>query len=372
MRFHAVVVDANILIRDYPLRGNTLQKMVKTKSFYALEICIPEVVRDECIGNYAQSVEVASKELAILSDKFDRLDLQGALNKSSAVKKLASSHQKYVRRLNEFISGNDVVVLPYPAVEHKIVVERMYQKRKPFTDGGVREKGYKDYLIIASIEEYLRRGVQDNVLLLTENVADFACAKAVARKDNGLLPLDDDYGLPNVYVARSPTLLFSALSSNLGQACSAEVTKAFNEKLSSHLMERLSLLNAESLIEMFSSFLDVNIEQKTICLEVIQSQIKTDDEAGIMEAKGIIRISFKCHFSVDNFDVQAKIVDDQFCFMSKVKDRAFQKRLPWRGEWLEEFSNVEYDKEFLFEYVDINYAGAINEVDELFFSISRL
>lgn len=372
MKFHAVVIDANILIRDYPLRGNALQKMVKTKKFYALEICIPEVVRDECIGNYAQGVEAASKELTILSDKFDRLDLQGALGKNSASKKLGSSCRKYERRLDEFISSNDVVLLPYPAVKHKSVVERMYQRRKPFTDGSVREKGYKDFLIIASIEEYLKQGVRDNVLLLTENVSDFACTNAVARKDTGLLPLDDQYGLPNVYVARSPALLFSALSSNLRQTSSSEVVSAFNDKLLVTLRKQFSHLDAELLLEIFSSFLDISIEQETICFNIIESQVEIDDECRTMEAKGIVNISFQCNFSVDNFDVQVKIVDDQFVFMNKVKDRVSQKGMSWRGEWSEDFSNVKFDKEFLFEYVDFDYQGAIRELDELFLSISRL
>ncbi|WP_210557394.1 MULTISPECIES: PIN domain-containing protein [unclassified Pseudomonas] len=376
MKFHSVVIDTNFLMRDYPLRGNALQKIIKTKSFYALEICIPEVVRDECIGNYAEDMEAASKELIGLSDKFDRLGLQGVLSKNTAIKKIDSSRQKYARRLDDFIAVNGVKLLPYPAVRHKDVVERMYQQKKPFTDGGVREKGYKDFLIIASIEDYLKQGVQDNVLLLTENVADFACAKALSKKENPLLPLDDQYGLSNVYVARSATVLFSALSSNIGQSCSSEVINTFNEKLVRAVSKRLSDLDAELLLDLFGAFLDVSIEQDTISCEVIESQIQVDDEAEIMEAKGIIKISFRCKFSVDNFDVQVKIVDDQFVFMKQVKDRVFQERLPWRGEWSENFSNVEFSKEFLFEYIDINYVesneGVTDELDTLYLSVSRL
>lgn len=143
MKFHSVVIDTNFLMRDYPLRGNALQKIIKTKNFYALEICIPEIVRDECIGNYAKDIEVASKELIGLSDKLDRLGLQGVLSKNTAAKKLDSSRQKYTRRLDDFIAVNGVKLLPYPAVRHKDVVERMYQQKKPFTDGGGGRKAIR-------------------------------------------------------------------------------------------------------------------------------------------------------------------------------------------------------------------------------------
>jgi hypothetical protein len=135
-------------------------------------------------------------------------------------------------------------------------------------------------------------------------------------------------------------------------------------------------MDAELLFDLFGAFLDVNIEQNTISCKVIESQIQIDDEAEIMEAKGIINVSFRCKFSVDNFDVQVKIVDDQFVFMKQVKDRVFQERLPWRGEWSESFSDVEFNKEFLFEYIDIDYVesseGVTGELDALYLSVSRL
>jgi PIN domain len=376
MKFQAVVIDANFLMRDYPLRGNALQKIVKTKDFYGLEICVPEVVRDECIGNFTKDVGVAGKELASLSDKLDKLGLNRALSRSAVAKQLDSSHQKYVRRLDKFIASSGIKLLPYPSVAHKNIVERMYQHRKPFTDGGVREKGYKDFLIIASIEEYLKNGLQGNVLILTENLSDFACAKALSKKDGSLLPLDDQYGLPNVYVARSATVLFGVLTSNVGPTCSNEVTDAFNERLVSAIKSRLSCIDAEVLFDFFSSFLDVHIEQETILCNVIESRIQVDADTGIMEAKGIIKVSFVCSFTVDNLDVQLRMIDDQFVFMKQVKDRVFQERLPGRGEWSEIFSNIEYTKEFLFEYIDFDYIendeGMPHELDALYLSVSRL
>ncbi|WP_024682762.1 PIN domain-containing protein [Pseudomonas syringae] len=377
MKFQAVIIDSNFLIRDYPLRGNALQKLVKTKKFYALEICIPEVVRDECIGNFTKDAAIASKELVGLSDKLDRIGLLGVLNKNMVAKQLDLSRQKYARRLHKFITDNDVRLLPYPSVTHKDVVERIYEQRKPFTDVGVREKGYKDFLIIASIKEYLKHGAQDNVLFLTENVADFACAKALSKKEkNLLLPLDDQYGLPNVYVAHSAVVLFSALSSNVGRACSNEVVNIFNLELVKAIKKRLSDMDAELLLDMFASFLDVNIEQETTICDVLESQIQIDADTGIMEANGIIKISFRCTFSVDNLDVQLKIVDDQFVFMKQVKDRVFQERLSWQREWSESFSSVEFSKEFLFEYIDFDYVendeNASRELDTTFLSVSRL
>lgn len=376
MKFQAVVIDANFLIRDYPLRSNALQKMVKTKNFYGLEICIPEVVLDECIGNFGKDMEIVGKDFISISDRLDRLGLQGVLNKNTVAKQLDLSRRKYMRRLDAFIANNSVNLLPYPSVNHRDIVERMYQRSKPFTDTGTREKGYKDYLIVASIKEYLKRGVQNNVLLLTENVGDFACAKALSKKDNQLLPLDDQYCLPGVYVAHSPTVLFNALSVNVGQTCSGEVINAFNEKLIDAVTRRFCDVDAELLLDAFASFVDVNIHQETICCEVIESQVQIDNEADIIEAKGIIKVEFKCSFSVDNLDVQLKIINDEFAFMGQIKERVFQERLPWRGEWSESFSNVKFSKEFLYEYIDFEYVkngeAIARDLDTLYLSIYRL
>lgn len=135
MKFQAVVIDTNFLMRDYLLSGNALRKVVKTKSFYVLEICIPEVVRDECIGNFTKEVGAAGKELASLSDKLDKLGLYRALSRGTVAKQLDSASRKYVRGLDEFIASNGVTLLPYLSITHKNVVERMYQNKKPFTDG---------------------------------------------------------------------------------------------------------------------------------------------------------------------------------------------------------------------------------------------
>ncbi|WP_439852354.1 PIN domain-containing protein [Pseudomonas syringae] len=376
MKFHAVVIDANILIRDYLLRGNALQKIVKTKNLYGLEVCIPEVVRDECIGNFGKDIDIAGKDFISLSDRLDRLGLQGVLNKNTVAKQLDLSRQKYIRRLDAFMTTNCVTLLPYPTVSHKHVVEKMYQRGKPFTDSGVREKGYKDYLIVASIREYFKRGNPDNILFLTDNVGDFACAKALSKKENQLLPLDEQYCLPDVYVARTATALFNALSVNLGQTCSGEAIKAFNENLVRCVIQRCCDTDAELLFDFFTCFIDVNIHQETICCEVIESQVQIDNEAEIMEAKGIIKITFKCSFSVDNLDVQLKSVDNKFVFMGQIKERIFQERLPWRGEWSESFSNVEFSKEFLFEYIEFEYVrneiNFMRDLDALYLSMSRL
>lgn len=232
-------------------------------------------------------------------------------------------------------------------------------------------------MIIASIEEYLKDGGQQkNVLLLTENLSDFACARTLSKKEASLLPLDDQYGLPNVYVARSAAVLFGALSSNVGPASSCGVADIFNERLVKAIKSRISYTDAEILLDMFSSFLDVRIEQETIFCNVIESRIRVDLDTGVMEAKGIIKVTFSCSFTVDNLDIQLNIVDDQFVFMKQVKDRAFQERLPWRGEWAEDFSNMEYAKEFLFEYIDFDYIegdeSTPRELDTLYLSFSRL
>lgn len=376
MKFHAVVIDANILIRDYSLCGYDLQKIVKTKDFYGLQVCIPEVVRDECVGNYAKDVEAVSKEFMTASDHLDKLGLQGVMNKGTVAKRLDGARNKYARQLGAFIQDNGVVVLPYPDIEHKAVVERMYRREKPFTNENVRERGYKDFLIVESIRSYLETHAQGDVLLLTDNASDFACAKALARKDSALLPMDSQYQLPRVYVARSAAMLFSELSVNIGQPYDSEAARRFNEKLVDSVKRRFLDVDAELLFDAFSAYINVNIEPESFCCEVVHSQVQVDSESYIMEADGIIKVSFRCSFSVDNLDVAVKMVGDDFVFMNQLKERAFKERLPWRGEWAVDFTDVPFAREFLFEYIDFEYAESDaafeREVDPMFLSLSRL
>ncbi|MCO8166237.1 PIN domain-containing protein [Pseudomonas sp. 21LCFQ02] len=356
MKFKAIVIDANILIKNYALTSHYLHKLVKTRKFYELDIFIPEVVFDECIGNYEESLTDAKEKLDRIYKSFDLLGLNGILNKNSAAKKLDNSHKKYPARLNKFIKENNITILPYPSVKHKHIVERMNQRIKPFTDKNVKEKGYKDYLIVESIKELIKDKKNYKVIFITENLNDFACSNEISKigRDN-LLSLDSHYEAPNVYVARTTAVSFRELSSNIPKTCSADVIKKFDATLIKHMKKCIIEQSAALSHDLFSSFLNIEIDEKSISCDVVESNVNIDNETDILEAKGIIKISLSCSFSVDNVDLQIKFIDDKFYFIDKVRDRIHQNRLPLRGEWCETFTDEKFSTEFLFECVQFDH-----------------
>lgn len=69
-----IVLDANVLISDYRLRGVSLRLLLLMVSKGNLKMTIPEVALREVVGKYTATLQDQQKKLESISRDLDRLD----------------------------------------------------------------------------------------------------------------------------------------------------------------------------------------------------------------------------------------------------------------------------------------------------------
>lgn len=372
MHTHSVILDANILIRDYKLIGNEIRKLIKTKDLYSFRLCIPEVVYDECIGNYAKESRVRIEKLMrSIDDINEMISSSEQIKKETIEKKLKQCVSKYKKRLLELVNKNNITLLQYPMISHKDVVNKIYEKNQPFNNEKVSEKGYKDFLIVESIRRYLQDNALDGkTIILTKNEKDFIENNSDKEK-HSIIPIATTFNLNTVYVASSSAILFEDLKLNLeNKDTSKNIIK--DKKLLSELIRAAIIKDYQSIsADMFGvNIFDIVLDQ--FKCNVVDFTINFDEELDILEVSGIIDLFAYCSFSIDNYDV--KYFDKDFPFTNKVIERVNSKSLSLKDDWTEEFNKIEYKNEFMFNYIDFEYSknNFHKEIDPSFLSISKI
>lgn len=165
-----VFIDTNIVINENFFLSASAQAFLKACSILNIKVVIPEIVFDEVLGNFSKKLkervrafEKAQKELAKFVDiDLNEIDLEDELD-------------EYKNRLVELVEAYGVSLAPYPEIPAKELVEKSYEKRKPFKDNG---DGHKDYLVWKTVKIHIetQTAALPN-LFLTNNTKDFG-AKA--------------------------------------------------------------------------------------------------------------------------------------------------------------------------------------------------
>jgi hypothetical protein len=148
------------------------------------EILIPQVVIDEVFGKFQLNFQDSLAKLEKAEKETERL--LGTKIPTSAVIDLEKVVQEYKVFFFEMLKKNGAKILPYPQVEHNIIVERAINRRKPFKDNG---DGYRDTLIWFSLLEVIK-GSKDTLFFVTHNVTDFGKNTLFPELSDDLTKLD--------------------------------------------------------------------------------------------------------------------------------------------------------------------------------------
>lgn len=372
MRIHSVILDANTLIRDYKLSGREIRKLTKTKDLYSFKLCIPEVVYDECVGNYIAESKSRHEELSKTIDKTNEiLPIRDQINKEAIERKLKNSIKRYRNRLNKLIKSNNIILLKYPKISHKDVVKRMYEKNQPFNNSNYSEKGYKDYLIAESIREYINKDAIDaRLIFVTDNFRDFVEKSSAVAKDRAMA-LAESFDLDSVCVTHSQAVLFEELKQNLKENSAYHTVKNSASDISMGIKE--SIMQNDVLLHMdIFGFCIFNINIEELTCEITDHAIEINEESEILEASGIFKLSAICSFAVDNYNFD--YLEDDFPFKSQVIERVKLKKLSSKDDWVEQFNKIDFKSEFIFSYIDFDYSKSTNlrKIDPTFLSISKI
>ncbi|WP_162160627.1 PIN domain-containing protein [Paenibacillus gorillae] len=178
-----VILDSNILLQDLELNNEQLKKLVWFMDLMGLKIAITQITLDECFGNFKINSNREINEVISAYKKSRNLYYNKDRKKSiqtieEGLRSDANArHQLYQQNVREFIANHNIEIIDYPKVAHESIIQRIYDRQFPFKDESCKEKGYKDYLIIEAIKQWISERDVGNVIFVTNNVKDFVQTK---------------------------------------------------------------------------------------------------------------------------------------------------------------------------------------------------
>jgi hypothetical protein len=354
MNIKHIIIDANILIKKYNFDSAELIKLVKLKDYFDLNLHLPKVVYDECIGNYKEDADECYVSLSKSLRKFQTILVnieKTKFDSDGLLKSLQSLSIYYQPKLDSFLSKNNINILPYPNVKHEEVVKKIYDKTLPFGHSKCSEKGYKDYLIVKTIEEFnsYSDDVEGAVVVYTNNISDFVKGNSKDLK-NRLLPVDNEINLPGVYVTSSLDSIIDKLMEDFSTTILS--VKDNYESMSDEIGNAIvgNILLSE---ELYGSALFEPDEIKNKLFSLSNIVVEKSDDGTFLEMRGKIKVQFDCNFTVSSFGDEYE--NECFIFYEKIK--AVIKSKGYEGEefWEIKFSDFQYCRVFNFSYTDFEF-----------------
>lgn len=163
-----IVLDTTAIRADYHLHSPTSLTFLNGLRLIPATLCVPEVVVDEAINGFRADLARALEESGRTQRELGRiLGEQSAPGTSSDF--VESRTEEYRKALLAKVASVGGEVLPYPKIEHRKLVRRDLERRRPFRESGV---GYRDALIWETVRS-LTWGGHERVVFVSGNVKDF-------------------------------------------------------------------------------------------------------------------------------------------------------------------------------------------------------
>lgn len=353
MNIKNIIIDANILIKNYNFSNDEIIQLIKLKNFFNIQLCLPKVVYDECIGNYKEDIRANQLSLKQNISKYKKLLVDNRKTKIDDATLLYDPQKLlalYNLKLDEFISKNKIIIIPYPKISHEDVVKCMYSKKLPFKHSTNTETGYKDFLLLRSIEEYQSGlGEDSDIVFFTKNLSDFIFDKNKDEKDK-FYPASEECGLINVYLISSLSPLVKCLASTKN-ANAIDVSSHY-EDLSDEIGNAIigNILHSNELYGDII-FNPENIKNKIFSLSEVT--VSLDEEIGFLEISGKCNIQFDCDFNINSISFDEH--DKSFVFYDKVSSAIKSQKLKSDDVWELNFYDISYCRTVCFTYIDYEY-----------------
>jgi hypothetical protein len=184
-----VVLDSSVIVEgDWNLAQNAAQALLGACDGGKIQLFVPQVVLNEVIRSYQEREEGKLEKLNSVRAELRKLrgpradsgDLEGDLN----------SMPGYITHLTQTIKGAGGMILDFPDVGHKELVERALQRHPPFDSSG--QRGYRDALIWHNVLEVARSG---QLVVFVTNDTDFQEGKGANKLHRRLVKDLQDRGV---------------------------------------------------------------------------------------------------------------------------------------------------------------------------------
>lgn len=170
-----ITIDTNIFVQDYWMNSTQYAVFFSNINIIPANIHIPEIVIDEIINKYRESLIEKVKEQEKIFNEVKRLSKKEINYINININEQVDEYKKFFDSKLKSISAN---IISYPEISHKEIVKNILERKKPFKKG---DSGYRDFLIWQSIKNLEFYGTEE-VVFITNNTKDFG--------DNGYLSED--------------------------------------------------------------------------------------------------------------------------------------------------------------------------------------
>jgi len=172
-------LDTNIIHGDFYLQGSRISKLCSAAPKLGYELMIPEVVYDEMVDQYRRELEKHFASYERVVSLTNRVRSGSVVKRLDRVSFLEEKRTEYRTIFSTRLNDLHIRVIPYPAVDIKMLVSKELLRKKPFKEVKEHGVGYRDALIWETIkvlcvpqEELMDERAQ--IEFLTGNTADFA------------------------------------------------------------------------------------------------------------------------------------------------------------------------------------------------------
>ena len=174
-----LILDTNIIHGDFYLQGSRILKLCSAAPKLGYELMIPEVVYDEMVDQYRREQEKHFASYERVVTLTNRTRSGSIVKRLGRVSFLEEKITEYRTMFSTRLDDLHIRIIPYPAVDIKMLVSKELLRKKPFKEVKEHGVGYRDALIWETIkvlcvpqEELMDERAQ--IEFLTENTADFA------------------------------------------------------------------------------------------------------------------------------------------------------------------------------------------------------
>lgn len=172
-----ILIDTCILRNDRLLRGKHYKILRSASLASGAKIMVPGVVIEELLRQYEDELAKATRALLDKKTQMEKLGVAVGIDVDKLTLETRVSIDGFRQMLIARLATIGGVVLEHPNVPHSRIAMKAVRKRKPFASGG---KGYPDALIWFSALQVLIEQPHESLVLLTDNISDFAAKEGTS------------------------------------------------------------------------------------------------------------------------------------------------------------------------------------------------
>ncbi|WP_073586679.1 PIN domain-containing protein [Vibrio quintilis] len=367
MMIKNLILDTNILHKDYDFRSKDLRKIIKICSLYKVNVCIPQIVIDECLGQYRKAFKTAIGNLETSKRDITRLLNDRYINNfpfDKLIKVVSTREEYYSKVLSDFINDKSIDVIPYCKISHQDVVNKMYDAKYPFINKDM-ERGYKDFLLTMSVLEHVNG---NESVIYTKNVKDYTNK---INKDS-ISSIHADYESENCFVSESLPSIIQKLHEGHSSFKSLKIDSSdldtFFDEMVVNIIDGI-LYKDELYGELW---FEPEVNKGSIYSQIVdEPTIEQDIDWQQFTVSGKVKIQFTCKFSMSNHEFE--MLSEDFYFYEFISSAVKSKGHKLDDEWEYIFHDVKYISIFDFTYDLFEFENnPLEKYDEYALTIYRV